>query len=574
MNIFTKVLSLLLLFLIPVVLLYTFTYNSSINVIQQQIVENQNGKLKFMVNQVSSQLQQLMDINILLSRDADAKEFAELNSDQYSTYDWVNIVRRLQNKLSYQSTLSSWKNDVRIFSSGNQLALASETPIPYEQLSINDRPTGRWVYDSKRESFFLYMKSANRTIIVETELYLDNILDMLSAFDTTGDGETLLYRPSDEKLLGNFPNSDYTETTMELRNLLRSVQLQDTGQMVREMHATRYSFHYSKSGISDFYVVNYVPLEDILAPVKQSSSLFYAGLTLLFGMSASLAYVLYRNIQIPLKRLIGGLSSMRRGDLSTRIQGESSREFTFLFHRFNEMAIQIQHLIETVYLEKIRLNEVTLKQLQSQINPHFLYNCLSYMINMSKLNDNKAVIAMGRHLSSYYRYTTRTEKQILPLHQELGHVSNYMEIQSMRFPYLRYECHVPQTMLEQNVPLLLIQPIVENCLQHGFPFPTEDACIVITGEEKGRDYLLRIEDNGVGLNEEQLQSLMELLQLPLSETTGCGLWNVHHRAVHHFGTDAGLSVQPSPLGGLSVLLHWRDQSMTTKEQSHDTIVNR
>ena len=108
--------------------------------------------------------------------------------------------------------------------------------------------------------------------------------------------------------------------------------------------------------------------------------MFVTSILLLLALSIGAALLLYRKVQIPIYRLMQGLQQIRKGQLSTRIPVDHSRdEFAYLTQSFNHMAEQIQELIEKVYEERIRSREATLKHLQSQINPHFLYNCLFYI---------------------------------------------------------------------------------------------------------------------------------------------------------------------------------------------------
>ncbi|MGN7308973.1 sensor histidine kinase, partial [Bacillus subtilis] len=108
------------------------------------------------------------------------------------------------------------------------------------------------------------------------------------------------------------------------------------------------------------------------------------------------------------------------------------------------MSHQIQDLIENVFQEKIRAKEATLKQLQAQINPHFLYNCLGYIINMAQMKDEQAVVSMAHNLSAYYRYTTRVERETSSLKEEINLLVNYFDIQKLRNGRIEYHIYIPE----------------------------------------------------------------------------------------------------------------------------------
>nr|WP_245363326.1 sensor histidine kinase [Cohnella thailandensis] len=220
------------------------------------------------------------------------------------------------------------------------------------------------------------------------------------------------------------------------------------------------------------------------------------------------------------------------------------------------MAKEIQLLVESVYEEQIRSKDARLKQLQAQVNPHFLYNCLAYITSMNELDDREAVSSMAHNLADYYRYTTRSDKETATLREELSMIENYLNIQRMRMPRLRFSIDVPETMEEMIVPKLTIQPVVENAVLHGIELKPGEAEIRITGSmEQGFCYL-HVDDNGTGLPEERIQAMDKSMRLTTESDIGYGLWNVSQRLQLMFGPSAGVCFSPSPLGGLRVRLAW------------------
>jgi two-component system sensor histidine kinase YesM len=276
-----------------------------------------------------------------------------------------------------------------------------------------------------------------------------------------------------------------------------------------------------------------------------------ACLLLVFGVIAS--YYLYRNLQVPIQELVRHVRRIERGDYSSRISMKGGSEFSFLFFRFNEMAETVQNLLERVYEEQIRSREAMLKQLQSQINPHFLYNCLFYIKNMARLGDEESVVAMALNLGEYFRYTTRMNKETALFQEELDVVVNYLEIQNLRMKRIAYQIEVPEPIRMLVIPRLMLQPIVENAVIHGIEPIDGKGEIRIRGEVHEGEYRVVVEDNGVGLDDDQLSQLQIRLELPEEEVSASyGLWNVNQRLKLMFAPGSGLLVSRSPLGGLAV----------------------
>jgi len=311
-----------------------------------------------------------------------------------------------------------------------------------------------------------------------------------------------------------------------------------------------------KSSYLDWHLVDVVPLEQILGPISFSRNLFYLSMVLLFAVGISASILLYRNVQRPIRQLIKGLQSVQRGDYSVRISSNVRNEFSFLFYRFNDMSRQIQDLIENVLNEKLRSREATLKQLQAQINPHFLYNCLGYIINMAQMKEEEAVVSMAYNLSAYYRYTTRMERQTAALDEEIRLLVNYLDIQKLRNGRIDYTIEIPEEMLAQRVPPLMIQPIVENAVIHGVGKSYTSGEIRISGEISDGFCSIYIDDDGPGLEQGEYYALNLKMREQLREEMGCGLWNTNQRIIHQFGDKSSLCFKKSPLGGFRTEIIW------------------
>jgi two-component system sensor histidine kinase YesM len=390
--------------------------------------------------------------------------------------------------------------------------------------------------------------------MIQVSFSVSNVTAMLDQFKSGGKGDPFLYR------FGLPPigsTSIETERIDALLPILNSAQLQEKGSLVAKLGGKEYAVFYVLSKQLNWFLIDYVPVENILSPIAKTSALFYTTIGLLLAMSFLAAYFLYRNVQRPIRKLVQGVGRLKEGDLSARIRYKPNNEFDFLFERFNDMAEQIQDLIERVYAEKLRLHEATLKQLQAQINPHFLYNSLFFVINTAMLGDTKSVVAMAQNLAEYYRYTTRMEEQNAPLREEIKLVGNYLTIHKLRMQRLQFEIEIPDHMLDVQVPRLLLQPIVENAIVHGIENKPEDGLIRITGQRQGEQCTITVEDNGPGMESHALHELKNQLLKPMNTLVSCGVWNVHQRLHLVFGEDAGLDLSQSELGGLKVTLMWR-----------------
>lgn len=199
--------------------------------------------------------------------------------------------------------------------------------------------------------------------------------------------------------------------------------------------------------------------------------------------------------------------------------------------------------------------------LQSQINPHFLYNTLD-SIRGQALIDNSPIIAdMTEALSILFRYSISRTGNIVPIQKELYCVEKYMMIQQFRFPgKFEYRKQIDDSLLSCLIPRLTLQPLVENAIYHGLETRMEGGCISISLEQTAEYIVVRISDNGVGMEESQLNDLNNTLQMnslaaPASHSpkgSGIALSNVNRRIRLNFGEPYGLVISSSPGLGTDV----------------------
>ncbi|MFC0212936.1 sensor histidine kinase, partial [Paenibacillus chartarius] len=261
-------------------------------------------------------------------------------------------------------------------------------------------------------------------------------------------------------------------------------------------------------------------------------------------------------IHKPLLTLVKSFRRMEGGDLDFAVEHESKDEFGYLYGRFNQMVANLRSLIDQVYRHKIMTQRAELKQLQSQINPHFLYNSFFILNTMAKTGDVERIEEFTTMLGEYFRFVTRNASDEVSLKQEIHHARMYTEIQELRFARrIRVQFDsLPQEMEQIAVPRLIVQPIIENAFEHSLEKMKRNGWIVIRFESEETEIRIVVEDNGASLTDETLQSIAYTLDSGDDHTETTALVNIHRRMKITFGEDYGLRVSRSELGGLKVIL--------------------
>ena len=236
---------------------------------------------------------------------------------------------------------------------------------------------------------------------------------------------------------------------------------------------------------------------------------------------------------------------MTKGNLAVRSDVRTGAEVSMLSDSLNTMIDKINELLEQVTKEQRRLRKAEFELLQSQINPHFLYNTLDAIVWLAESGEQKKVVSMVGSLSEFFRTSLNQGKDIISIREELQHVRSYLEIQQIRYQdILKYEIHVPEELQKYLIPKITIQPLVENALYHGIKNKRGFGSIVISGKEEKDFLVLEIIDNGIGMSEERLRQVEEGIwhKVP-TEKDIYGLYNVNERIRLNFGEKFGISIE-------------------------------
>lgn len=267
-------------------------------------------------------------------------------------------------------------------------------------------------------------------------------------------------------------------------------------------------------------------------------------------------FIAYRITQ-PLRKLSRLMRSVERGDLSQAFPVSGTDEVGLLGHSFNGMIAKLSELGYLLYETEIREKDAQIAALQSKINPHFLYNTLGSISMYAELEGSPEIITMSNNLSKLLRYSLSGRKEHVTLQDELDHVSGYMAIQQMRYEErIQFTMNIEPSLLDCEVIPLMIQPLVENAINHALDQGVGRGVITLTAGSSNQVLTITVEDDGIGMNAEALEALRLHLRNTeeLGGRSGNGLLNVHRRIVLHYGEEYGLSLESMPYQGFKAVL--------------------
>lgn len=264
-----------------------------------------------------------------------------------------------------------------------------------------------------------------------------------------------------------------------------------------------------------------------------------------------LSYALSKNLVYPIEHLSRKLATQKGHSLalSSRYLNRPD-EIGTLYNEYNAMAEQLNQSIKRDYQDKLILLDAQMKSLEARINAHFLFNTLEAINSMAVLDDNDAIATMSLALGNMFRYTIKTESELVSVLDELANVDDYVSIQSIRFSNrFRLVINMEESLKNLQVLKLILQPLVENSLYHGLNYCSQGDLITITGRQQDGCLYLHVIDNGQGMDAETLDSIQKRLseeasftQLGHRSKQSIGLTNIHSRLELYYGRGYGLSI--------------------------------
>ena len=306
-----------------------------------------------------------------------------------------------------------------------------------------------------------------------------------------------------------------------------------------------------------------------LSPLRLTMVMDYTNLAKEFNITAVLiilicavcitgyiifAYIISRYMVRPVEHLSHKMSSQSGHSLiqSTRYLNRTD-EIGTLYNEYNAMVESLNAAVKQDYQDKLVLLDAQMKSLEARINSHFLFNTLEAINSIAELEDNESIATMSLALGNMFRYTLKTQSELVTVQDELDHVNDYVTIQRIRFDNrFHLELDIPAEYLNNKVLKLILQPLVENALYHGLNYCTTGDTINIRAYAENNCLMIDVYDNGQGMAIETLTKLQSSLMEEASFTElghrnkqSIGLKNIHSRIELYYGKGYGLTVTSS-----------------------------
>lgn len=539
--------------LAPMTVLALYSHSRQSTMVRSSELEDMQSIMEQTKEGIDSQTAVYASLLNYLTYSPDIEEIIkEKNIDNYTAYEkYTEIADPL---LSVPKSYHDAINRIQLFADSIQVE-HEYTLVPLDKMQeewwsegLKDDVRIQWKVDRTRgEVVAVRMIYAQQKLnaVLCISLDYDKIFQPLTNILTDENGGivadqdgNVLYNKTGLKELKLF--DDNKKDTSQTADKLLSKISQTCTWTQTESEENEWVFYFYKSQDAISGSVRRILLEEIPLIIACGFIILFLGL--------SFSRIFTRKIE----ELTKNMDQVNHGSREVTVSSDSEDEVGILINSFHNMMDEINRLIDEVYVNKIALKEYELKALQAQINPHFLYNTLSMMNWMAIRSNQMEISKVTLALSTFYRTALSKGEDVVTVENCIQNMQAYLEIQlTMHDNNFSVDWDIDPTIKNEKMPKLLLQPVVENAIEHGIDEKEDgDKKIFLSFRGNGDDVVITVRDNGMGMPQEKAETLVTY------QAKGYGLKNVNDRIRILYGENYGIRIFSAPDEGTTVVMRF------------------
>lgn len=576
-----------LIILVPLVAISLFANFRSQSILEKQVNERTFSAMRSAMGYIDLTLKNVEKLSVLISTDDNLNQQLA-HEDTELSFQTILDFQKVLIHISNVNSINTMMSQISVFHARSKLMISSLFGGKRTE-GLENEDWYRKTMEKDGKSVWLIPDKNEYTISEELDPIFNTksitMLRLMDPYNRNGAGNVLMMTISKEKLLyyiRNLTNSSDEQIYLfdDEGRLVASTpsdpafvphwndETKDMQYGVSPEGNERTELIRVKSPDTGWSLVLVQPMKTIYAQTDNLRIFTYVIIGVSILLATLISWVVYRGIASPLTTLAYGMKQLRLGNLNARLPGGRRDEFGFLLHSFNEMAREQKHLIENIYEQQMLRMKTEMKFLQSQINPHFLYNTLDSIYWRAKNYDADEISEMVLNLSKFFRLSLSKGKEVFTVQETVEHLHSYLRVQQLRFmDHFTVRFDVQEECKDVPVLKLLLQPLVENAILHGLEKKPEGGELAITCGIEEELLKLEVKDNGKGMTAQRLQFIREQLNklssgnivtLPQDQQFRddlFGLWNVKSRLKLYYGDRAELTVESVPDAGTTVTIY-------------------
>lgn len=561
-SIFKKIMAAFLAALLPLMAITWMINEQGANNIRSEISDSILNTTRFYLDSLDKEAERISRYLPNYVMDRDLMEVAA-TGEQMNSYERSYKILDIQHRLDLMKNSSPFIREAKAYIPHIERTVLSnsfETMLNEEEYEAMQ--PGRKLYTEPfiywQDRLFITMQypaaKKEPLYVVGVELSTGKIKETLAQIGNSRGGQTVLVNLE----RGWEINSG---SDLELHDLMKQLAFEKQAAKMDEGYDTihykskRFLTVFKYSSLWNSYMITSIPEEKVLGSLQVYKTLFWWACVLAVFIVLFFTYFLIRLIYRPLIKLVRSFRRMQQNELEPIVIDRGKDEFGYLYQAFNDTVKSLKTLIEENYEQQIRTQRSELKRLQSQINPHFLYNCFFVLCRLIKSDSQKEkAYRFCLYIGQYFQFITRHNDDDIPLEMELEHSRTYVEMQSICYGdriQVLFEVEAPPI----EVPRLILQPIIENAYKYALGNMPGTGELWVHSKLRNDAFYIYVEDNGEFITDDEIEALGKRLRYStnqMEETTG--LLNVHRRIQLRYGEEFGITVSRSELGGLQAII--------------------
>ena len=539
--------------LVPMTVLALYSHSRQSTMVRSSELEDMQSIMEQTKESIDSQTAVYASLLNYLTYSPDIEEIIkEKNIDNYTAYEkYTEIADPL---LSVPKSYHDAIKRIQLFADSIQVE-HEYTLVPLEKMQeewwsegLKDDVRIQWKVDRTRgEVVAVRMTYAHQKLnaVLCISLDYDKIFQPLTNILTDENGG--IVADKDGNVLYNKTgltelklSDDNKKDTSQTADKLLSKISQTCTWTQTESEENDWVFYFYKSQDAISGSVRRLLLEEIPLIIACGFIILFLGL--------SFSRIFTRKIE----ELTKNMDQVNHGSREVTVSSDSEDEVGILINSFHNMMDEINRLIDEVYVNKIALKEYELKALQAQINPHFLYNTLSMMNWMAIRSNQMEISKVTLALSTFYRTALSKGEDVVTVENCIQNMQAYLEIQlTMHDNNFTVDWDIDPTIKNEKMPKLLLQPVVENAIEHGIDEKEDgDKKLFLSFRGNGDDVEITVRDNGMGMPQEKAETLVTY------QAKGYGLKNVNDRIRLLYGEKYGIQIFSAPDEGTTVVMRF------------------
>lgn len=424
--------------------------------------------------------------------------------------------------------------------------------------NLFDDPSYRYYWVVSLSQAVELTNSGNSTLgVLLVDMNYSSIEQLLTKANTDNSSEYVYLMDGNGELIYH-PKQMLIYTDLYQENNLAAAEYED-GSRQEEFLGEKRLVTVRTISYTGWKIVSVVPMSAFDMGISGMRFFVILLVALCMLMMILLNQLVSARIAKPLQRLNASVRDWEAGNMNPDIYVGGSLEVEHLGRTLRSTVAQIQELMHDILVEQEEKRKSELDALQSQINPHFLYNTLDSIVWMIEGEHYEDAVFMITQLASLFRIALSRGKTIIRIGDEIMHARNYMNIQKVRYKNIfSVDFSIDETILDCCTVKLVVQPLLENAIYYGVECMDGDGEISVIGYRRENDIYIEVKDNGLGMPKETVDALLKENNRVRGKGSGVGLINVHNRIRLRFGKPYGLEIESCPDEGTTVRIHLPD----------------